>query len=244
MYNGIGLQTARGSGTNGYIQRNLSHVKPRDAPRPQSEEKVRHIEPDEKILEHDRKRKVEVKCIELQDELEEQGVPDDQIEERVSALRKELQARNTSARPSHQEAKNLRPSDTHALGAAKRAETAKMERALRIHSDYQEGESFQPEVQERRKLERIEARERRHEESRRRWEERREERDSWRDEHGWRREKERDEPPRDSGWRRERREDVPRTEDRAASPPRHAPPRSPGAFSSTRSATPPSPPRR
>mgnify|MGYP006867842780 CR=1 FL=1 len=26
MYNGIGLQTARGSGTNGYVQRNLSFV--------------------------------------------------------------------------------------------------------------------------------------------------------------------------------------------------------------------------
>jgi serine/arginine repetitive matrix protein 2 len=28
MYNGVGLQTARGSGTSGYVQRNLSHVTP------------------------------------------------------------------------------------------------------------------------------------------------------------------------------------------------------------------------
>jgi serine/arginine repetitive matrix protein 2 len=28
MYNGIGLQTARGSGTSGYVQKNLSFVKP------------------------------------------------------------------------------------------------------------------------------------------------------------------------------------------------------------------------
>ena len=28
MYNGIGLTTARGSGTSGYVQKNLSHVKP------------------------------------------------------------------------------------------------------------------------------------------------------------------------------------------------------------------------
>lgn len=27
MYNGIGLQTVRGSGTNGYVQRNLGHVR-------------------------------------------------------------------------------------------------------------------------------------------------------------------------------------------------------------------------
>ena len=26
MYNGIGLSTVRGSGTSGYVQRNLSHV--------------------------------------------------------------------------------------------------------------------------------------------------------------------------------------------------------------------------
>ena len=28
MYNGVGLQTARGSGTSGYVQRNLSHTLP------------------------------------------------------------------------------------------------------------------------------------------------------------------------------------------------------------------------
>lgn len=30
MYNGIGLQTARGSGTNGHVTRNLSHVRAKD----------------------------------------------------------------------------------------------------------------------------------------------------------------------------------------------------------------------
>jgi len=62
------------SGTNGYVQRNLSHVKPRDAPRSRDEEvKPRHVQSDEKILEHERKRKIEIQCIELQDELEEKG---------------------------------------------------------------------------------------------------------------------------------------------------------------------------
>ncbi len=28
MYNGIGLRTVRGSGTNGFVQRNISYVKP------------------------------------------------------------------------------------------------------------------------------------------------------------------------------------------------------------------------
>ena len=29
MYNGVGLQSVRGTATNGYVQRNLAHVKPR-----------------------------------------------------------------------------------------------------------------------------------------------------------------------------------------------------------------------
>jgi hypothetical protein len=28
MYNGVGLQTARGSGTSGYVQKNMSYVLP------------------------------------------------------------------------------------------------------------------------------------------------------------------------------------------------------------------------
>lgn len=40
MYNGIGLQTARGSGTSGYIQRNLSHVLPGQKPKMQDYGKI------------------------------------------------------------------------------------------------------------------------------------------------------------------------------------------------------------
>lgn len=81
MYNGIGLTTPRGSGTNGYVQRNLSTVR---AKRPRedraSDEKDRerldnqlNRQPNADILEHQRKRQLEVKCAELQDMMEEQG---------------------------------------------------------------------------------------------------------------------------------------------------------------------------
>ena len=36
MYNGIGLQTARGSGTNGYVQTNKFFVRPRNGGKPLS----------------------------------------------------------------------------------------------------------------------------------------------------------------------------------------------------------------
>jgi len=42
------------------------------------------------IVAHERKRQVELKCIELQDELEEAGVDEEEIEERVSQLRSKL----------------------------------------------------------------------------------------------------------------------------------------------------------
>ena len=81
MYNGIGLETTRGSGTNGYVQRNLSHVRTdRKDNRPgydYNDGKIGGFEsslvkkPNKDILEHDRKRQVELKCLELQDTLEE-----------------------------------------------------------------------------------------------------------------------------------------------------------------------------
>lgn len=79
MYNGIGLQTPRGSGTNGHVQRNWAIVR-------KTKDKVSYIykteenkadqlnkQPNKEILDHVRKRKVEVKCAELADILEEQG---------------------------------------------------------------------------------------------------------------------------------------------------------------------------
>ena len=80
MYNNIGLATARGSGTNGYVQRNLSMIRNRkEKIEYHTEEDVAKLEqmnmkkPNEEILEHERKRQIELKCMELQDAMEEQG---------------------------------------------------------------------------------------------------------------------------------------------------------------------------
>lgn len=64
-----------GSGTNGYVVRNLSALRSRDTAADRAGAwdvaPPKHREPDEAILEHERKRKVEVKCLELQLELED-----------------------------------------------------------------------------------------------------------------------------------------------------------------------------
>lgn len=80
MYNGIGLTTARGSGTNGFVQRNWATVRTtKDQSGYHGEEEIAkldaalHRPPNREILDHDRKRKLELKCAEFEDNLEEQG---------------------------------------------------------------------------------------------------------------------------------------------------------------------------
>jgi serine/arginine repetitive matrix protein 2 len=79
MYNGIGILTPRGTGTSGHVQANKFNL--RRAPVPRFEEggggpaalAAADKKPNQAILEHNRKRAVEVKLVELRDELEEQG---------------------------------------------------------------------------------------------------------------------------------------------------------------------------
>ncbi|KAI9262928.1 cwf21 domain-containing protein [Helicostylum pulchrum] len=96
MYNGIGLHTPRGSGTNGYVVRNLSFVRPPPTDRDRNTNDFRNgpnmKKANSAILEHDRKRKVEVKCMELSIKLEDEGLSEDVIEERVQELRTSLLA--------------------------------------------------------------------------------------------------------------------------------------------------------
>lgn len=77
MSSNVGLTTPRGSGTSGYVQRNLSTLRPRDIAQPYPRDvdslKHRQRQPDKEILEHDRKREVEVKVFELRDRLEDEG---------------------------------------------------------------------------------------------------------------------------------------------------------------------------
>lgn len=77
MSSNVGLSTPRGSGTSGYVQKNRSLLKPRDKAAPYSKDweqaKHRQRQPDPEILEHDRKREIEVKVLELRDKLEDEG---------------------------------------------------------------------------------------------------------------------------------------------------------------------------
>jgi serine/arginine repetitive matrix protein 2 len=80
MYNGIGLSTTRGTGTNGYVTKNLSFVrlhKDRVEYKPDEESKKLEAFINRKgnaeLLKHGRKRNIELKCAEMEDLMAEQG---------------------------------------------------------------------------------------------------------------------------------------------------------------------------
>jgi len=115
MYNGIGLQTPRGSGTSGHVQASQFLAKPRpsssavggggtpDLTRTGSGLEGM-LKPNKDILEHDRKRQVELRLLVLRDALEEQGYTEAEIEVRVEEERKaaETEAAAEEGRPAAQ----------------------------------------------------------------------------------------------------------------------------------------------
>lgn len=154
MSDNVGLSTPRGSGTSGYVQRNLAHIRPRDsgAPYPPRDSasdipKHRQRQPDKGILEHDRKRAVEVKVLELRDELEDAGeLDDDEIDERCAALRKRLLAESTRGSGGGGGADRrkgpgggLKMHQVHEMADQKIREDERLRRALKIGRDYEEG---------------------------------------------------------------------------------------------------------
>ncbi|KAK9070880.1 hypothetical protein SSX86_009448 [Deinandra increscens subsp. villosa] len=101
MYNGIGLQTARGSGTNGYIQTNKFFVKPKtnrvltgNSGGYEAGQGIAGVsrKPNKDILEHDRKRQIQLKLVVLEDKLVDQGYTDDEIAEKLDEARRTLEA--------------------------------------------------------------------------------------------------------------------------------------------------------
>lgn len=160
MSDNVGLNTPRGSGTSGYVQRNLAHIKPRDygAPYPKDLDSLRHKQrqPDKGILEHDRKREVEVKVFDLRDKLEEEEcvpqcfncaftyadkhrVDEDEIDKRCDELRQKLLAEMNSGRRGGGPKKSFKQHQVHEMADAKIKESERLRKALKISADYEEG---------------------------------------------------------------------------------------------------------
>ncbi|CAI7602861.1 unnamed protein product [Penicillium discolor] len=102
MSSNVGLTTPRGSGTSGYVQRNSALLKPRNtgygAPYPPisgangsgpMDRPFKQRMPDKQILEHDRKRAIEVKVMEERERLEEEN---ERIEEEADDKKKKAKS--------------------------------------------------------------------------------------------------------------------------------------------------------
>ncbi|OAA71357.1 pre-mRNA splicing factor CWC21 [Cordyceps fumosorosea ARSEF 2679] len=143
MSDNVGLSTPRGSGTSGYVQKNLAHMRPRDhaAPYPKNTDSLPHKQrqPDKGILEHDRKREIEVKVFELRDKLEDDEVDEDEIEKQCDALRQKLLDEMKSGNGSNGPRRQFKGHQVHAMADAKLKEDERMRRALKISSNYEEG---------------------------------------------------------------------------------------------------------
>ncbi len=177
MYNGIGLTTPRGSGTNGYVQRNLAFITTlKERKDYKTDEDIKRAdavafkEPNKEILLHERKRKVEVKCFELQQAMEDQGYTESEINEKVSALRKDLLSKlDTDITPKRIEdafkpnssiipdANRLVPRGTHETAAVTILKNNVFKDALGIGEDYEDGSSMKRAAERRQQAEESKA---------------------------------------------------------------------------------------
>ncbi|EEH33578.1 pre-mRNA-splicing factor CWC21 [Paracoccidioides lutzii Pb01] len=185
MSSNVGLSTPRGSGTSGYVQRNLSHLKPRDAgygaPYPplsatgansdqQSNNNFKQRKPDKQILEHDRRRAIEVKILEERDRLEEENeeaeekgeekkFSEEEIEKRLDEMRarlvreleEELNGESDGRRRAFgsrlgeggkAERKQFKTYQVHELAEAKIEESERLRKALGIRGEGEQGDEW------------------------------------------------------------------------------------------------------
>jgi len=153
MYNGVGLTTARGSGTNGYVQTNMAFIrKSRLETKVKTDEDIRKMEamlnrkPNQEILSHQAKRKVEVKVLELREAMEDDGKYDEEeIEAKCVTFREMLL--NKEGFLDTVEAKSSRSHETHQLAAQNEMKNKKAFSAFGIREDYTPGAAFTEEYQ-------------------------------------------------------------------------------------------------
>ncbi|KAM3129500.1 hypothetical protein pb186bvf_018404 [Paramecium bursaria] len=155
MYNNIGLMTPRGSGTSGYVQKNLSkmkRVKNRDEFIKQIQSMKDNVidarkaaNPD--IVLHEQKRDIEVKKLMLRDELEAKGLSEQEIEERLNSLEQKLKKLLDEGKYSLNHIK-----DTHSKIIEKDKQEEKLKNAFGIDT-YKPGSAFDFDTQERERLE-------------------------------------------------------------------------------------------
>ncbi|KAL6547650.1 hypothetical protein OROHE_009355 [Orobanche hederae] len=153
MFNGIGLQTPRGSGTDGYILSNKFFVKPRtnkvanDSKDFESGQGTAGVtrKPNKEILEHDRKRQIQLKLLVLENKMIDQGYTDAEIAEKLHEARKSLEAKENEADGGNNaviSSERVLETQTHQIAALKERQMETLKAALGIESEADREKKF------------------------------------------------------------------------------------------------------
>uniref|UniRef100_A0A915MGU8 CWF21 domain-containing protein n=1 Tax=Meloidogyne javanica TaxID=6303 RepID=A0A915MGU8_MELJA len=148
MYNNVGLSTARGSGTNAYVQSNVANLSfSRNKIVYNAEENIARAEaevnkaPNLELLDHEYKRLIEIKCVEFEDLMEGKGFSEEEINSKVSEYRKLLFNEFESGRLNMDAELDLR--NSHSRAKVAKQGRSNMRWALGIDASFVDGSSME-----------------------------------------------------------------------------------------------------
>ena len=146
MYGGVGLHSAKGTGTNGYIERALGYL-PKDYKPGSYGEIIRQMKANpaqikrkinDDIILHEEKHKIEVELYDLKEKYEnEKKYTEDEINDKINNERKRLYHLLE-----RREADFMDKNETHQKGKLKDAQMKILRDALKIKKEYNLGEGF------------------------------------------------------------------------------------------------------
>jgi serine/arginine repetitive matrix protein 2 len=161
MYNGIGLTTPRGSGTNGHVARNLSqtsnnrnrnHFKTPINEEQALKKSLTLKSANDHILEHEQKRRIEAELFEIRIQLEEdKKLNEEEIEDYIQREReKRMSTLGKKQNSSHVTVTNT--SSTHEIAKAQSEKNDRLKSALRIRPEFQKDDALAFDDQKRKQM--------------------------------------------------------------------------------------------
>jgi hypothetical protein len=162
----VGVQTPRGTGTSGYVQANMSYRRKihskldflKELRKLRENQLKPDNKPDQRVLEHNKKRAIYLKLQELRRELQKKGKDEEYISRKIRKKEKKLikEFEETGDIRVNFERRQRQKKDDHARAEEKQKQLEKMKEAFGLEKmGYKEGTAFDFEMQEKEKLERI-----------------------------------------------------------------------------------------
>ena len=191
MFGGVGLPSAKGTGTNGYVERALGYL-PKDYKPGSYGEIIRQMKANpapikrkinDDIILHEEKHNIEVELYDLKEKFEnEKKYTEDEINEKINNERKRLYHLLE-----RREADFMDKNETHQKGKLKDAQMKIIRDALKIKKEYNLGEGFEFTLQadEKEKLKHKKEHKKRHHKSHREHKDALEDEDKYRKKKYW-----------------------------------------------------------